>query len=230
MEQLLAGLVSSKAPGGRQNAVFAAAAIATVAALSFAYLAIDKLWISKSAVVVQSVASDAQSTAVSPKSIAVLPLLDLSRGHEQQYLADGLTTALIDRLTLFPGLSVTGQTSSFAVKDSKEDAPTLARRLRVEYLLEGTLRGSAEQLRVSTRLIRAADGFELWSQTFDRSGSEILKLEEDIARAVAADLHGSLIDIPAPPCRRRARSKPTGCCCRRTASGGRKAPRTPNVN
>ena len=177
---------------------FAAAAIATVAALSFAYLAIDKLWISKSAVVVQSVASDAQSTPVSPQSIAVLPLLDLSRGHEQQYLADGLTTALIDRLTLFPGLSVTGQTSSFAVKDSKEDAPTLARRLRVEYLLEGTLRGSAEQLRVSTRLIRAADGFELWSQTFDRSGSEILKLEEDIARAVAADLHGSLIDIPAP--------------------------------
>jgi tetratricopeptide (TPR) repeat protein len=60
------------------------------------------------------------------------------------------------------------------------------------------VRGSAEQLRVSTRLIRAADGFELWSQVFERSGSEILKLEEDIARAVAADLHGSLIDIPAP--------------------------------
>jgi eukaryotic-like serine/threonine-protein kinase len=198
VEQLLAGLVSSKAPGSRQNAFFAAATIAAVAALSFTYLAIDKLWISKSAVVVKSVASDAKLTAVSPKSIAVLPLLDLSRGHEQQYLADGLTTALIDRLTLFPGLSVTGQTSSFAVKDSKEDAPTLARRLRVEYLLEGTLRGSAEQLRVSTRLIRAADGFELWSQIFDRSGSEILKLEEDIARAVAADLHGSLIDIPAP--------------------------------
>ena len=198
VEQLLAGLVSSTAPRSRQNAFFAAATMATVAALSFTYLAIDKLWISKSTVVVQSVASDPQPAAVSPKSIAVLPLLDLSRGHEQQYLADGLTTALIDRLTLFPGLSVTGQTSSFAVKDSKEDAPTLARRLRVEYLLEGTVRGSAERLRVSTRLIRAADGFELWSQIFDRSGSEILKLEEDIARGVAADLHGSLIDMPAP--------------------------------
>ena len=78
------------------------------------------------------------------------------------------------------------------MKDSKEDAPTLARRLRVAYLLEGTVRGSAEQLRVSTRLIRAADGFELWAQVFERSGSEILRLEEDIARAVAADLHGSL--------------------------------------
>jgi eukaryotic-like serine/threonine-protein kinase len=198
VERLLAGLVSDKAPHGRQHAVLVAAIIATAAALGFAYLALDKLWISKHSVVVQSVASAAQPAAVSPKSIAVLPLMDLSTGHEQQYFADGLTAALIDRLTLFPGLSVTGQTSSFAVKDSKEDAPTLARRLRVEYLLEGTVRGSAERLLVSTRLIRAADGFELWSQVFERSGSEILKLEEDIARAVVADLRGSLVDTSAP--------------------------------
>jgi TolB-like protein len=128
----------------------------------------------------------------------VLPLLDFSTGHEQQYFADGLTAALIDRLTLFPGLSVTGPTSSFAVKGSKEDAPTLARRLRVEYLLEGTVRGSAEQLRVSTRLIRATDGFELWSQVFDRAGNEILKLEEEIASAVAEDLHEGLVQKAAP--------------------------------
>jgi serine/threonine protein kinase len=197
VEQLLAGLVD-KAPRDRQRAVLGAAIIAAVAVLGFTYLALDKLWISRHSVVVQSVPSGAQVAVVPPKSIAVLPFLDLSTGHEQEYFADGLTAALIDRLTLFPGLSVTGQTSSFAVKDSKEDAPTLARRLRVEYLLEGTLRGSAEQLRVSTRLIRAADGFELWSQVFDRSGGEILKLQDDIARAVAADLRGSLIDTPAP--------------------------------
>jgi eukaryotic-like serine/threonine-protein kinase len=198
VEQLLAGLVTDKAPQGRRNAMLGAALIGTIAVLGFAYLALDKPWISKPSALVQTAAPDAQQAAISPKSIAVLPLLDLSAGHEQEYFADGLTTALIDRLTLFPGLSVTGQTSSFAVKDSREDAPTLARRLRVEYLLEGTVRGSAEQLRVSTRLIRAADGFELWSQVFDRSGNEILKLEDDIARAVAADLRGSLIDIPAP--------------------------------
>jgi eukaryotic-like serine/threonine-protein kinase len=198
VEQLLAGLVPGKAPLVRQKAGLGVALLATVAALGFSYLALDRLWISKHSVVVQSAASDAQQAAISPNSIAVLPLLDLSAGHEQQYFADGLTTALIDRLTLFPGLSVTGQTSSFAVKDSKEDAPTLARRLHVEYLLEGTVRGSADQLRVSTRLIRAVDGFELWSQVFDRSGSEVLKLEEDIARAVLVDLHGSLVDIPAP--------------------------------
>ena len=200
VEQLLAGLVTNKAPRGRQNAVLGATLIATIAALGFAYLAVDKFWISKRSIVVQPVAPDAQLAAVSPKSIAVLPLLDLSAGHEQQYFADGLTTALIDRLTLFPGLSVTGQTSSFAVRDSKEDAPTLARRLGVEYFLEGTVRGSAEQLRVTTRLIRAADGFELWSQVFDRSGTEILNLEEDIARGVAADLRGNF-DIPAPAMR-----------------------------
>jgi serine/threonine protein kinase len=199
VEQLLAGLVTDKAPRGRPYA-FVAVLIAAVAALGFTYLALDKFWIAKRSVVVQPVTSDPQQAAVSPKSIAVLPLLDLSTGREQQYFADGLTTALIDRLTLFPGLSVTGQTSSFAVRDSKEDAPTLARRLGVEYLLEGTVRGSAEQLRVTTRLIRAGDGFELWSQVFDRSGSEILNLEEDIARAVAADLRGSF-DIPAPAVR-----------------------------
>ena len=198
VEQLLAGLVADKAPRRRPNPVVGAAIIAAALALGLIYLAVDKLWISKRSVVVQSLTADAQQAPVSPKSIAVLPLLDLTSGHEQQYFADGLTAALIDRLTLFPGLSVTGQTSSFAVKDSKEDAPTLARRLRVEYLLEGTVRGTAEQMRVSTRLIRAADGFELRSQAFDRSGSEILKLEEEIARAVAADLRGSLVETPAP--------------------------------
>src|SRR6516165_8903995 len=190
VEQLLAGLADTK-PRPRPMAPLIGGIIAATAALGVIFWAIDKLWVSRNSVLVQS-SPQAQLAAVSPKSIAVLPLLDLSTGNEPQYFADGLTAALIDRLTLFPGLSVTGQTSSFAVKGSKEDAPTLARRLRVEYLLEGTVRGSAEQLRVSTRLIRAADGFELWAQVFERSGSEILRLEEDIARAVAADLHGSL--------------------------------------
>jgi TolB-like protein/lipopolysaccharide biosynthesis regulator YciM len=167
-----------------------------VAAVGLTSFALERLSVSRHSVVVEGATSNAQQAAVSPKSIAVLPLLDLSAGHEQHDFADGLTAALIDRLTLFPGLSVTGQTSSFAVKDSKDDAPTLARRLRVAYLLEGTVRGSAEQLRVSTRLLRGADGFQLWSQVFDRSGSEILNIEEDIARAVAADLQSGLIDLP----------------------------------
>ena len=194
VEQLLEGLADRK-PRTRPIAPLAGAIIAATAALGVIFWGIDKLWIStRHSIVVQSVAPEVQP----PKSIAVLPLLDFSTGHEQQYFADGLTAALIDRLTLFPGLSVTGQTSSFAVKGSKEDAPTLARRLRVEYLLEGTVRGSAEQLRVSTRLIRATDGFELWSQVFDRTGNEILKLEEEIASAVAADLHGSLVQRDTP--------------------------------
>jgi serine/threonine-protein kinase len=198
VETLLTGLAPERATRSRAAAFFVAGVIALVAAVSLTYLALDRLWTSRHSVTVEGGASNAQPATVSPKSIAVLPLLDLSNGHEQQYFADGLTTELIDRLTLFPGLSVIGQTSSFAVKDSKEDAPTLARRLGVNYLLEGTVRGSAEKLLVSTRLIRAADGFELWSQVFDRSGNEILQLEEDIARAVAADLHASLGDTWAP--------------------------------
>jgi len=198
VEQLLAGLTGSQ-PRARANALLTGAIFAAIAALGIIFWVAARLWIPRPSIVAAPVTSpEAERAAVSPKSIAVLPLLDLSTGHEQEYFAEGLTAALIDRLTLFPGLSVTGQTSSFALKDSKEDAPTLARRLRVEYLLEGTVRGSAEQLRVSARLIRAVDGFEVWSQVFDRRGSEILKLEEDIARAVAADLRGSLLDTPVP--------------------------------
>jgi len=194
---LLAGLAAHTRRQSRSLALPGAALLAVIAAVGLTWFALDRQWVSRHSVVVGSATSSAQQTAVSPNSIAVLPLLDLSTGHEQQYFADGLTAALIDRLTLLPGLSVTGPTSSFAVKGSTEDAPTLARRLRVEYLLEGTVRGSAEQLRVSTRLIRAADGFQLWSQVFDRSGSEILKLEEDIVRAVAADLHETFVGMPA---------------------------------
>src|SRR5215472_6999943 len=193
---LLAGLAAHTRRQSRSLALPGAAFLAVIAAVGLTWFALDGQWVSRHSVVVDSATSSAQQAAVSPNSIAVLPLLDLSTGHEQQYFADGLTAALIDRLTLLPGLSVTGQTSSFAVKGSEEDAPTLARRLRVEYLLEGTVRGSAEQLRVSTRLIRAADGFQLWSQVFDRSGSEILNLEEDIVRGVAADLHETFIGMP----------------------------------
>jgi eukaryotic-like serine/threonine-protein kinase len=198
IEQLLAGLLTDKAPRDRRIWVRASAVLGVLAVLGLTYLVLDKLWTSRRSVVVQSV--DDLGLGVSPKSIAVLPLLDVSTGHEQQYFADGLTAALIDRLTLYPGLSVTGQTSSFAVRDSKQDAPTLARRLHVKYLLEGTVRGTTEVLRVSTRLIRATDGFELWSKIFDRRGSEILKLQDDIASDVAADLRGSLeISAPAQP-------------------------------
>jgi serine/threonine protein kinase len=198
VETLLAGLTAEHPPPRSRTATLVGAVlIAVVAAVGLTYFA-DRLWGSRQSVVVEEAASTAQQSAVSPKSLAVLPLLDFSTGHEQQYFADGLTAALIDRLTTFPGLSVTGQTSSFAVKDSKEDAPALGRRLRVAYLLEGTVRGSAQQLRVSTRLLRAADGFQVWSQVFDRSGSEILKLEEEIARAVAEDLNGNLIIDWAP--------------------------------
>jgi TolB-like protein/tetratricopeptide (TPR) repeat protein len=198
VEKLLEGLAAEHRPRTHAAVLLGVGLIALVVAAGLTYFALDRLWASRHSVVVEEAPSNAQPAAVSAKSIAVLPLLDLSTGHQQQYFADGLTAALIDRLTLFPGLSVTGQTSSFAVKDSKEDAPTLAHRLRVEYLLEGTVQGAAEQLRVSTRLIRAADGFELWSQVFDRSGSEILSLEDDIARAVAVGLRGSLVDTPAP--------------------------------
>ena len=195
VEALLDGLAAHTKPRARPKALLGAVILAVITAVGLTYFALDRLWVSRHSVVVEGTASNVQQAAISPKSIAVLPLLDLSTGRQQEYFADGLTAALIDRLTQFPGLSVTGQTSSFAVKNSKEDASTLGRRLRVVYLLEGTVRGSAEQLRVSTRLLRAADGFQLWSQVFDRSGSEIVKLEEDIARAVAADLHGSPIDV-----------------------------------
>ena len=129
-------------------------------------------------------ASPAQST-IPEKSIAVLPFLDMSEKHDQEYFSDGLTEALIDLLAQIPDLHVPARTSSFYFKGKPATVSEIAKALNVAHVLEGSVRRSGNMLRVTAQLIRAKDGYHLWSQTFDHKIEEIFKMQDDIANSVA---------------------------------------------
>src|SRR5262249_34561603 len=133
------------------------------------------------------------------KSIAVLPFVDLSEKHDQEYFSDGLTEELIDRLTRSRNLRAIARTSAFAFKGRNEDVRAIAGKLGVAYVLEGSVRKSEEMLRITAQLVRASDGTYLWSQTYDRNLVEVFRVQDDIARTVAHALETALIDPTAEP-------------------------------
>jgi adenylate cyclase len=140
------------------------------------------------------------------KSIAVLPFLDLSERQDQQYFADGLAEELIDVLANVPGLRVIGRTSSFQFKNKNEGIPSIGAKLGASYVVEGSVRRAGDHVRVAAQLIRAADGAHQWSQTYDRSVSDTLQLEAELAASlgralelsVASALASSPIETSSP--------------------------------
>lgn len=132
--------------------------------------------------------------AVARRSIAVLPFRDMSPGTNQGWFADGLTEEILNSLARLPELMVTARTSAFAFKDSDRPIPEIARSLGVAYVVEGSVRRSEDQLRVTAQLIRATDGFHLWSQSYDRTAADALKVQQDIAGNVARMLDVYLDD------------------------------------
>ncbi len=168
--------------------------IVAVAGIGFGYLAVDKFIFSKrSAAGTQTSAPSAQPTAIGrraipEKSIAVLPFLDMSEKHDQEYFSDGLAEELLDLLAKIPGLHVIARTSSFSFKGKSDDIPTIAKKLNVANILEGSVRKSGNRLRVTTQLIRTDNGEPLWSETYDREMSDTFKIQDEIAAAVLAAL------------------------------------------
>jgi TolB-like protein len=100
--------------------------------------------------------------AEAPKTIAVLPFADLSQAQDQEWFADGLAEEILNALVRVPDLSVTARTSSFAYKGSNKPISEIAAELGVAHVLEGSVRSSADRIRVTAQLIRASDGFHLW--------------------------------------------------------------------
>jgi adenylate cyclase len=141
----------------------------------------------------------AAATAAPDKSIAVLPFVDMSEKHDQEYFSDGLSEELIDRLSHNPDLKVIARTSSFAFKGKNEDIRSIARTLGVANLLEGSVRKSGNQLRITAQLIRAADGVDLWSESFERQLTDVFKVQQDIAAAVATGLQAKLLPAATAP-------------------------------
>jgi len=126
-------------------------------------------------------------------SIAVLPMVDLSPGHDQEYFADGLTEELLNVLAKSPQLRVAGRTSAFQFKNKQEDLRVIGKKLDVSTLLEGSVRKSGSRVRITTQLVNAADGFQLWSETYDREMDDIFAVQDDIARSVAEALKVTLL-------------------------------------
>jgi transcriptional activator of cad operon len=126
-------------------------------------------------------------------SVAVLPFLDLtSESMDQEYFADGMTEELIDRLSKIPGLRVPPPTSSFYFKGKKISIADIAKSLGVAYVLDGSLRKSGSTMRIAARLVRADNGFVVWSETYDRQSDDTLKIQDDIAGEVTKALRQSI--------------------------------------
>ena len=123
-----------------------------------------------------------------PASAAVLPFLDLSPAKDQEYFSDGLTEELITTLSQVPGLRVAARTSSFQFKGQNPDVHDVGRKLDVGTVLEGSVRRSGNRLRVSAQLISVKDGYQLWSDSYDRDLADIFTVQEDVARAIVAAL------------------------------------------
>ena len=123
-----------------------------------------------------------------PIAVAVLPLLNLNQDPANDYFADGLTSEIIRNLTIIEGLAVRSEASSFAVKGKPQKARDAGKQLEAEYLVEGSVLRSGQQLRINVELIRARDDFPIWSARYDRELADIFAIQDDISRGVVNNL------------------------------------------
>ena len=122
------------------------------------------------------------------RSIAVLPFSDMSAERDQEYLADGIAEEIINALTRVGALRVAARTSSFAFKGRKEDVGQIGRKLKVTTILEGSVRKAGNRLRVTAQLVNVADGYQLWSERYDRELADVFAVEDEIAGSVVGAL------------------------------------------
>jgi len=155
-------------------------ATGVVLAVALAYFGVDKFWISKrTATAITS--GVPQPANAAERSIAVLPFVDLSEKHDQEYFADGMAEEVLDLLANLPGLKVIGRTSSFQFKGKNQDLRAIGSALGASYVVEGSVRKSGDRLRVTAQLIDARDGSHLWSDTYDEPVGDALKVQDQIA-------------------------------------------------
>ena len=140
------------------------------------------------------VAQKAQDATPDRPSVAVLPFVAMSSGADDEYFADGLTEEILNSLAQLPELLVTARTSVFQLKGQDLSLQDIASRLGVRHVVEGSVRRSGDRLRVTAQLIRAADGFHLWSENYDSVEQDTIEVQEDIAEKIASALDVVLDD------------------------------------
>jgi TolB-like protein/tetratricopeptide (TPR) repeat protein len=168
------------------------------------YFVAGKFWLSKHAVQpappVALTAPQPPPSAVAaaafnppPHSIAVLPFVNMSGDKDQEYFSEGLTEELLNSLSRINELQVAARTSSFSFQGEHPDIATVAHKLNVGAVLEGSVRRSTHTVRVTTQLVNGITGFHIWSQTYDRGLGDVLQLQTEIATAVASALKVALL-------------------------------------
>jgi TolB-like protein/class 3 adenylate cyclase/cytochrome c-type biogenesis protein CcmH/NrfG len=179
-------------PGGRAATI--AALVGVVATLGW--------WLTTRG---PHIASTSPAEAPSRKSIAVLPFVNMSSDKENEYFSDGITEDLITALSKVSGLHVAARTSSFAFKGKNEDVRTIGTQLNVGAVLEGSVAKAGNQVRITAQLINVADGYHLWSDSYDRDLQDIFAIRSQVAQTVAKALQVTL----AADERQRLDQKPT---------------------
>jgi TolB-like protein/Flp pilus assembly protein TadD len=184
-----------------KSALFATIAVLV---LALGYFAANRLALSKRGAEGGAAPAPALGSAPAtafnppPHSIAVLPFVNLSGDKDQEYFSDGLTEELLNSLAEINELQVAARTSAFSFKGKDNDIGTIARKLNVGAVLEGSVRRSEHTIRITAQLINAVTGFHLWSKTYDRDLGDVLKLQTEIATAVASALKVTLLgDVAA---------------------------------
>src|SRR4029450_6043753 len=139
------------------------------------------------------------SNELPAKSIAVLPFVNMSSDKEQDYFSDGLSEELLNQLAQIPQLRVIARTSSFSFKGKEVDVATIAKALNVANVLEGSVRKSANTLRITAQLVRTSDSSNIWSQTYERQMTDVFKVQDEIAGDVVAALKVKLLPTQQLP-------------------------------
>jgi TolB-like protein len=132
--------------------------------------------------------------AIPRKSVAVLPFMDLSPAHDQEYFSDGVAEEILNALVKLRDLKVAGRTSSFFFKGKNQDLREVGKTLAVAHVLEGSVRKHGDRVRITAQLIQTCDGYHLWSDNFDGDLSDVFELQERIARSIARELDVLLHD------------------------------------
>jgi TolB-like protein/DNA-binding winged helix-turn-helix (wHTH) protein len=170
-------------------------ALGVILGCALLYLVVDRLWSSRGAApeVVRAVGAP-----LDDKSIAVLAFADMSDTKDQEYFSDGLSEELLNLLGKVPELHVAARTSAFSFKGKSDDIPTIAAKLHVAHVLEGSVRKSGNHLRVTAQLVQADTGYHMWTETYDRELGDVFKVQDEIADAVVKALRVKLLSGEAP--------------------------------
>jgi TolB-like protein/tetratricopeptide (TPR) repeat protein len=200
------GSVPVRPPGPPYSRIAVAVAVALMV-FALAYLVVDKYRSPKSTAAASHPAAGANAepspvpsaalAAISDRSIAVMPFVDMSEKKDQEYFSDGLSEELIGMLSKVPDLRVPASSSSFFFKGKPASLADIAKTLRVANVLEGSVRKSGNQLRITAQLTRIDTGYQIWTETYDREFKDIFKVQRDIAASVVKALQLKLAPDPS---------------------------------